>query len=492
MLAIIDGLRTKLTALNNTVQGLVNKPSGAVPYSKVGDMWVGLGVVPNPEPGYLYTIRSLGKPYVCPLGYTDEAAYNNYKPWVARPGWGTLDHLDTNSDGSIDSIPNMIAAYSDGLISYNARKNIVYYSSNGITDWKIMNVPDKENLSSIVGLVGADNSNMVYLLGKFKTVTAGEYEYRVYRADLSNHSVSKDFVWVLNTNLTTVLAKTSKVIAEVSMLTIDNAMGPRWAAVVKLSDNTYQVLSGWPNEPDTSPGFINKQLADIPAGGFFTVALGRGILLVVSNQNVITLDLNSPTNTPKVYLHTSFAAGLAPITAGNKLISVPYLNGRTSTFMWISATGKHVSFNTSTGSAVEDITLSELEGVKEPEIGAMYKLSSYRCFNNSNIEIIAVNSSWVDPTGVSVDHDNLFYARMRDGWGDAANWRRISPYSEGEMYYPVYHNSLQKIFMLNGLSGYNVVPQVFFSETWDGGKLLTIPPLANGWWIDYKGKANAE
>ena len=47
MLAIIDGLRTKLTALNNTVQGLVNKPSGAVPYSKVGDMWVGLGVVPQ-------------------------------------------------------------------------------------------------------------------------------------------------------------------------------------------------------------------------------------------------------------------------------------------------------------------------------------------------------------------------------------------------------------------------------------------------------------
>lgn len=46
--------------------------------------------------------------------------------------------------------------------------------------------------------------------------------------------------------------------------------------------------------------------------------------------------------------------------------------------------------------------------------------------------------------------------------------------------------------IVNGLSGYKAVPQVFFSETWDGGKSLTIPPLANGWWIDYKQKATGE
>ena len=87
MLAIIDGLRTKLTALSDVVQSLVNKPASTVPYSRVGDIYLGNKTPPNPEPGYAYQCESITNSIQL-SGYSLSAEdIARFKPWRARVSW---------------------------------------------------------------------------------------------------------------------------------------------------------------------------------------------------------------------------------------------------------------------------------------------------------------------------------------------------------------------------------------------------------------------
>ena len=490
MLAIIDGLRTKLTALSDVVQGLASGGGESTVYTKRGDIYLSAdGKVPAPKPGCDYSVWPLGAPFRSEMGYTDPVTYNKVKPWVARQSWVGLANLDINTgrdyDGG-DVIPHMCTTGGDGLIAYNQEKNLVYYSINGITDWKIGNVPN--NLVRIAGIAASPGHREIWLCGEFKNAEDVNV-FLLYRAN--NKSLRDGLTWELNTDLSEVVTKNGKTMDDMLFLATDVNRGPIWSCLVNCSDNTRMLLGAYPLEPDVSPSFMQRVIPALTGDTVAGMSHGGDMVLIVTNNRTLLVDMGNVAADITSKDLSSYG-DLTPVLDRLYLGNCPAFNTQLSSFIWVSQSGKLCKYNINTKVVDVYLTVDDLN-ITDPEITAYNAFKGYWSGYSNSLEIIMVNIDYTSSlSGNNGIWSEVYFARVSNASSsdERYSWRRVTPLGFNVYFsHPTYCHQTNKLFFLGGVDDNNNITNIWFSETWVS-KIFTVPPVANGWWVEDRYERN--
>ena len=488
MLALIDGLRTKLTALSDVVQSLVNKPASTVPYSQVGDIYFGDRKPPNPEPGYAYQCESITNSIQL-SGYSLSAEeIARFKPWRARVSWttapeqfgwnsyyGTNDELDINTIGR------------KGSIIVNKTKRRLYISADGHVVWKEFTFPNQDKCSEILFYRGGGYDDAGHLLAEFNDNGTISTKLLYVSYDYG----TRGFIW-----------KTLVTLEE-------KALPPAFGGVIDFDADKYSgswAILYWSNGDTNEMSVISGGKYDEPANyklynlgtvkSYLTVTVGfyGGMLLLTHGEGADVYDPSQATLMHS-YLYAELPEEQKPayFSSTNKPVYSPPTNG----WVYINATGDtmhtmsgpekkvtvFLTFSDWLNATNLDIEHNGMDIVPE-------KFYAYLETPTNSSAMICVHAEVSDTYGGGMSGPLFFYGFDTDGDGKK-NWVPVSPVPGGFAAGPAVNCDNGDAYFLDRGS-YRRPMKIYFSQCHGYSKDISIPPIPGGWCITGKYKLQEE
>ena len=486
MLALIDGLRTKLTALSDVVQGLVNKPASTVPYSRVGDIYLGNETPPNPEPGYYYRCESLTSGLKFSGYGISTEDLNRLRPWQARKSWTqacTKYGWAQPSKRAIDDLQIHTLGRRGSVIVNHTTKRL-FTSEDGHVNWLPLDFPDQDNCYSIRNFSGLCYSNMGYMLAQFKN---GEG----YLTKLLKVVFDQDTglpTWSLVIILETMNPAPSGKMGEIIDFDVDKG-GECWAILYKPDSVAADkcLLIGRYGQEDQTRNFNlgaveNYTTATIGySGSYVLLSKDTGIDIYEHVENAITLS----------YPYSAMTADLmpAPISANNRPVYT-YDNG--SGWLYINAAKDKICY-ISARPEKNEIWLTFSDWLSQANLDPD--------FNNISAEVLApesfnsviynqANNLYLISVKLPSFHI-VYFSKSSNSNGDTM-WIVLNRPGIAIKGNPAINNDNTEVYFLEYTRSYEYKVDILFSQCLLYYKDISMGPLPGGWCITGKDKMPEE
>ena len=494
MLALIDRLSSKLTTLAEIVKTLTDAgPSVSVPYSGVGDVYVGNQQPPNPEPGYAYRCESITNGLKFSGYPLSTAEFNKIKPWRARKSWtdAPVKYGWSPASGSnIDQLEIYTIGRAGSIIVNKTTKKI-YSSLDGHVNWKEVPFPDQDKCQGIINFDGVCYDDAGYMFAAFDI--NGVAATRIMYLELDSNT--KEFTW--RTVLTLQDANpapsgTMGGIVDFSVATSANA----WAILYQPDsvNKDLHLMMGY--KYDTPDKFKNFNLGSTEA--YTNISIGySGSFILLMGPTKYDIYAHSSDSIEITYLLTELTGTLTPKTPSyNNKPEYAYDNG--SGWFYINSAedticylGGHVKKVEPWLTFTDWVNSADLDTEKNGIEIKPLKFVSYMASHSTNAKIAGIEVEANDVYGGNNYNGTLYFCGFGYGADGKPIWTPISP-ATYQACKPAMNNSNGVAYFIANSYGYEYKVNIFFSECLTYTKDISVPPIPGGWCITGKYKLQEE